>query len=116
VTAVALVENCGAFICAAQLLGVVADFWAAAFFARVLDDHAGLHVIVVDSLDFGALRAQSRGEGRGLGVRDDRLGGGVFARGAADGAGQGHVLLPSAAVEQVAAVAAEDEGADCRHG
>jgi hypothetical protein len=39
----------------------------------------------------------------------------TFAGRTADGAGQDHVLLPGAAVEEVAAVGAEDEGADCGH-
>jgi hypothetical protein len=37
----------------------------------------------------------------------------TFAGRAADRAGQDNIPLPGAAVEQVAAVGAEDEGADC---
>lgn len=56
-TALALVEDRGAFICTSQLLGVVADLGATAFLAGVLDDDAGLDIIVVDGLHFGAFRA-----------------------------------------------------------
>jgi hypothetical protein len=40
----------------------------------------------------------------------------TFARGTADGACQGDILFACTAVEQIAAVVAEDEGTNCRHG
>jgi len=134
VTAIALVEDCGAFVCTSQLLGVVAHFLATALFACLSNDDARLHIVVVDGLHFRPLGAQGGREGCGLGVRDDGLGGCVcthiasvdvyattlrrrtFACSTTDGAGQGHIFLPGATVEQVAAVVAEDEGADCGHG
>lgn len=39
----------------------------------------------------------------------------TFAGCAADGAGQNDVLLSSAAIKQVTAFGAEDQGADCGH-
>lgn len=133
VTTIALIENCRSFIGTSQLLLVVPDLLPAALLACMLDDARGLNFVVVDGLHFGSLRAQSRGKRGGLRSRDDRLGGGVchitvrlcrrkypdslrtFARCTADGAGQNHISLAGAAVEQVAAVCAEDERADCGH-
>jgi hypothetical protein len=134
VTAIALVEDSGAFVCASQLLRVVADFLATALFACLPNYDARLHIVVVDGLHFRSLCAQGGRKGCGLGLRDDGLGGRVcmhirsvyvyatalrgrtFACSTTDGASQGHIFLPSATVEEVAAVVAEDEGADCGHG
>lgn len=46
VTAVALVENSGSFICASQLLCVVADLLATALFAALGDNTGGVHVVL----------------------------------------------------------------------
>jgi hypothetical protein len=77
VTALAFVKDRGAFIGASQLLSVVANLFATTLFARMLDNDAGLHIVVVDGLHFGSLCAQRRWEGGGLGVCDDSFGGGV---------------------------------------
>lgn len=39
----------------------------------------------------------------------------TFACSTTNGASQGHIFLPSATVEQVTTVVAEDKRADCRH-
>jgi hypothetical protein len=77
VPTITLVEDGGAFICTTQLLGVVADLVATALLARMLNEDGGLHVVVVEGLHLGSLRAQGRWEGRWLGVCDNRLGGGI---------------------------------------
>ena len=116
VAAFAFVEDGGAFVGAAQLLGVVADLGPAALLARLVDLAGHLHVAVGDGLHLGPLRAEGRGEGRGLGLRDDGFGGRVSARSTTHGTRQDGIVLAGAAVEQVAAVVAEDERADGRHG
>lgn len=58
VPAVALVEDGGALVCTAQLLGVVADLLSSAFVAVLLDDGGGLlHVFIGDGLHLGPLCA-----------------------------------------------------------
>jgi hypothetical protein len=79
-TVVALVEDGGTFICTAQLLGVVADLFVTALFARESDDTGCVHVVLGNGLNFGALCAECRGESGGLRVGDDRLGGGVYGK------------------------------------
>jgi hypothetical protein len=59
VTAIALVENSGSFVCASQLLGVVADLLAPALFAALGNDTGCVHVIFRERLDLRALCAQS---------------------------------------------------------
>ena len=49
-TTVALVEDSRAFICTSQLLGVVADLFAAAFFAALGNDAGCVHIVFRDSL------------------------------------------------------------------
>ena len=114
-TTIALVEHSAAFIGTAQLLRVVAHLGMAAFLAGQLNQNSSFQLIIVDGLHLGALGAQRGRESRGLGARDDRLGGRVFAGRAADGACQDDIFLSRAAVEQVAAVVAEDERADGGH-
>jgi hypothetical protein len=74
---VALVEDGAAFVCTAQLLGVVAHLRVAALLAGQLDQDGSLQLIIVDRRNLGALGAQRRRKRRGLGARDDRLGGRV---------------------------------------
>jgi hypothetical protein len=71
VTAVALIEDCGAFVCTTQLLGVVADLLATALLAGKIDDTGRVHVILGNGLNFGSLCAQGRGKRSRLGVRND---------------------------------------------
>lgn len=66
----AFIEDRGPLISAAKLLRVVAHFFSAALLARLLGDGPGLHVCLVDGLDFRSLRAQCRGKRRRLGSRD----------------------------------------------
>ena len=55
--ALALIEDCGAFIGAPQLLRVEADLLSSALFAAYIDDGARLHVGLIDGLHFGPFSA-----------------------------------------------------------
>lgn len=46
VTAVALIENSGSFVCTSELLCVVADLLAPALFAALGNDTGGVHVVL----------------------------------------------------------------------
>lgn len=115
VSAVALVKDSGPFISTTELLCVVADLFPAALFASLCNDAGRLHVCVGNGLHFGPLRAQSRRKCCGLGMCHNRLGRSIFARCAAYSARQNGVLFASTAVQQIAAVSAEDKGSDGRH-
>jgi len=109
VATLAGVEDCGAFVGAAKLLGVVADFVPAAFLACLLDNGAGLHIGLGQSLHLRPLRAQGRREGSRLRLGNDDLGRGIFAGGAAHLTGEDSLPRARVAVEEIAAVSAEDE-------
>ena len=72
--ALAGVKDSATFVGTSELLGVVSDFFLAAFLARMLDDGAGLHVLFSKSLDFGAFGTKSRGEGVRLGASGNDFG------------------------------------------
>jgi hypothetical protein len=77
VTAIAFIEDSSALVGTSQLLCVVADFLTTTLFAGLPNDNARLHILVVDGLHFGPLRAQGRRESVGLGVGDNGLGRGI---------------------------------------
>ena len=59
VTTVALIENGRTFICASQLLSVVADLISAALLAAMRNGTGGLHFVIVEDLHFRPLCTES---------------------------------------------------------
>lgn len=113
---IAVIEDCAPFICTSQLSGRVAHRLGSALSTLDVDHGALLDVLVRKRLHCRSLLAK-RGWESGRFRAGDGVGGcSVLVAGAADAADENGFLVADGAVEEVAAVGAENDGAIGCHG